>query len=128
MREFNIEDQRSATKSKLMSIPGQVCLAQKCHVWIKEEELPSTEALVDEVVDELYVLNRAKLYDYRGRLIDFDNRCITDDLRASTRHQMLRLLNKAKVRPRQRLQRRQVAFYMWVDLAVKCRKARKVKK
>ena len=123
----NFKDQQSATLTTIRSIRYQVYLAVQCLLWMKEEQLPSADALLDDIIDELYVRNQAKLYDYRMKEIDLEQRCVTDDLREDTRHQMRRLLNKAKIAPRQRLQRPLIDFYGWVDLAVKCRNARKIR-
>lgn len=124
--DFNETDQWSASVGELRSTLYQNYLAQALILWIKEEQITSADALLDDILDELYRRNKADLFDYYCRYLDLRVLCVTDVLRRDTRHQMRRLLQKAERIPKQRLHRKLVDFHMWIDLAVKCRNARRI--
>lgn len=124
MKKFNTDDQWSDSEKYIRSKKGQHNIACDFVKWQWEEDL-SDDGLLDEVIDEICQCNKADLFDVKKIYIDLNDQPITDDLRADTRHQVGRLLAKAQKRPKQRLQERQVRFYMWFSLAIKCREARK---
>ena len=86
----------------------------------------STDDLLDIAIDEVTILNKADLFDMQQIYLDPENRSILDVLKDDTRHQMGRLQAKASKLPKRRLSRSLVEFYMWIDLAMKCRKAREM--
>lgn len=92
--------------------------------WALEEGL-GADALLDAVLTELYVLNRADLFDYDRVFIDLSKESIEDLLPDDTRHFVLRFLDKAKRQPNQRLHLHLVRLMMFFDLAMKCREARR---
>lgn len=124
MRDYNTDDQWSEIKPVLQSIAYQVTLALYAIKWMTEEGL-SCDGLLDAIIIELCVKNQADLFDYNRRYIDLEQRSIDDDFPDDTRHAILRLVAKAENQPKQRLQAKLVNFYMWIDLAMKCRESRK---
>ncbi len=125
MKDQNQNDQWSDSEAYIRSKRGQRELAQ----FFQELQISegfSDDELLDDVIDEICKRNTGDLFDPENIYINLDETPITDELRADTRHQVGRLIAKAKVRPKQRLQKRQVRFYMWFSLAKKIREARKV--
>lgn len=118
------EDQWSEIKPVLQSTKYQQLLACYAKRWMEEEQL-SRDGLLDDVIVELCVQNQADLFDYNRLYIDLEQRSIIDDLPEDTRHAIGRLLAKAERCPQQRLHAALVDLYMWIDLAMKCREARR---
>lgn len=127
MREYNDEDQWSELERTLCSKEYQQSLAAYYVLWKTEDpKIKSDDDLLDAVIDEILKRNKADLFCHKRLYLDPEAQGILGELREDTRHQMGRLLAKAAKRPERRLQRSLVNFYMWCDLAMKCREARRV--
>lgn len=123
MEDYNETDQWSEIIPVLRSTEYMMRLALYYLRWALEEGL-SADGLIDAVIIELYIKNKADLFDYNGIYLDFEKLSVEDELPDDTRHFMQRLLKKATRRPKQRLHLRLVRLVMFLDLAMKCRKAR----
>lgn len=123
MKYYNTEDQWSDSEAYIRSKRGQREIAQFFYKLQNDEGL-SDDEILDDVIEEICNRNNGDLFDLHEIYIDLKKTPITDDLRIDTRHQVGRLIAKAKKKPKQRLQKRQVRFYMWFSLAKKIREAR----
>lgn len=125
---YGTEDQWSESDRTLKSRAYQQKLGAICHAWKDEEDdIVSNDDLMDALINEINLSSEVDLFDYNKVYLDPELTNIIDELREDTRHQIGRLLWKGKNRPKRRLQGSLVRFYMWVDLAIKCREARKAR-
>jgi hypothetical protein len=138
-RKTNTDDQWSEPERTLQSRAYQQKMGQFFVNWkldlqhqrteqakdcMQSSQHVSDDDLLDDIIDELQKRNQADLFDPNGIYLNPESVSIIDVLCEDTRHQIQRVLSKAKNTPAKRLQKRLVPFYMWLDLAMKCRKSR----